>query len=207
MNAYYDVNTVSYDKIAAKWDDFRKTCDINKCVEEFADLLSEGAVILDAGCGTGVPIAKYLTNRGFSVVGIDPSSEMIKRARALRLKSARFTQCGFLDFETEEKFDAVIAFDSLWYIPVEDQPKIYEKASSLLKDGGLFMFSHGKEHGSVQGGMFGADFVYFALSLREVESNLKDNGFVIQREDTDYAEPTTGTRDLLVFAKKALKTT
>lgn len=207
MNAYNDVNTASYDKIAAKWDDFRKTCDINKCVEEFADLLPEGAVILDAGCGTGVPIAKYLTKRGFSVVGIDPSSEMIRKARRLRLKNASFSQCGFLGYDSDIKFDAMIAFDSLWYIPLEDQPEIYKKASSLLKDGGLFMFTHGKEHGSIQGTMFGENFIYYALSAEEIRQNLKICGFEILREDADYAEPTTGTRDLLVFAKKALKTT
>ena len=108
----------------------------------------------------------------------------------------------FLNFKTDLLFDAVIAFDCLWYIEHERQREIYEKAASLLKNGGYFMFTHGKENGEVSGDMMGKTFYYSALSLDETLTLLKQNGFETLRAETDYSEQTSGTRDLLVFAKK-----
>lgn len=200
----YEKNAVSYDRIVEKWNDFRKNCKINKCVEEFVILLKKGASILDVGCGTGYPISDYLSKNSFKVTGIDPSEKMLEKARALDPENAQFIKSDFLSFKTDEKFDAIIAFDSLWYIPVEKQPLIYKKASSLLNRGGYFMFTHGDEHGETQGEMFGETFYYAALSSQEITALLQENGFKVVRMQKDYKEPTTGTRDLLVFAKKTI---
>ena len=150
-NKKYSLNAAAYDKIADEWQDFRKTCVVNKCVEEFCAILPDGARVLDAGCGTGYPISAYLVARGYNVTGIDPSEKMLEKAKALRLKNARFFKSDFLGFETGEKFDAIIAFDCLWYIEPDRQREIYSKAASLLKDGGYFMFTHGKENGEIDG--------------------------------------------------------
>lgn len=201
-NKKYSLNAAAYDKIADEWQDFRKTCVVNKCVEEFCAILPDGARVLDAGCGTGYPISAYLVARGFKVTGIDPSEKMLEKAKTLRLENARFFKSDFLGFETGEKFDAIIAFDCLWYIEPDRQREIYSKAASLLKDGGYFMFTHGKENGEIDGEMMGETFYYAALALCEVDALLNKNGFDVVRKETDYAEPTTGTRDLMIFAKK-----
>jgi 2-polyprenyl-3-methyl-5-hydroxy-6-metoxy-1,4-benzoquinol methylase len=36
------------------------------------------SAILDVGCGGGIPIAKYLVEKGFRVTGIDSSEKMIR---------------------------------------------------------------------------------------------------------------------------------
>lgn len=195
-------NRLSYDKIADKWSDFRNKCVTNKCVEEFAELLPCGARVLDVGCGTGYPIDRYLTDKGFEVVGIDVSEGMLSHARALCLDKADFIKCDFLDYNDSKKFDAIIAFDSLWHVPLADQAKLYEKAAELLKTGGFLMFTHGKDRGEVENPMFGETFCYAALGLDELLRALKRNGFQIVRFEKNYKEKTTGTRDLLVFAKK-----
>lgn len=64
------------------------------------------------------------------------------------------------------------------------------------------MFTHGKECGKTSGEMFGERFRYAALGSDEVTQLLVQNGFDILRKETDYSEATTGTRDLLVFARK-----
>lgn len=195
-------NRLSYDKIADKWSIFRSKCVTNKCVEEFAELLPDGARVLDVGCGTGYPIDRYLTDKGFEVVGIDVSEGMLSHARALCLDKADFIKCDFLDYNDNKKFDAIIAFDSLWHVPLADQAKLYEKAAELLKTGGFLMFTHGKDRGEVENPMFGETFGYAALGLDELLRALKRNGFQIVRFEKNYKEKTTGTRDLLVFAKK-----
>lgn len=198
----YAHNALAYDKIVESWHDFRKNCKINKCIEEFVSYLNYGSEVLDAGCGTGYPISDYLTKRGFKVTGIDPSEKMLEKALSLNLNDAEFIKSEFLSFSPTKTFDAIIAFDCLWYIAPENQPDIYKKAAELIKSGGYFMFTHGATHGEIQGEMFGENFFYSALSLKEVKSLLSQNGFDIVRIETNYSEPTTGTRDLLVFAKK-----
>ena len=198
----YALNASAYDEIADEWHKFRKTCKVNKCVKEFCSLLPEGANVLDAGCGTGYPISAYLSECGFKVTGFDPSEKMLEKAKALNLRNAKFYKSDFLNFKTDLLFDAVIAFDCLWYIEHERQREIYEKAASLLKNGGYFMFTHGRTNGEIYGEMFEENFRYAALDLDTVIKLLRENGFETLRIETDYKEITTGTRDLLVFARK-----
>ena len=108
----------------------------------------------------------------------------------------------FLEYDEGGKFDAIIAFDSVWHIEEASQAAIYPKFAALLKDGGYLLFTHGKSRGSVKGEMMGQSFYYSALDVKDVKKLLIDNGFEIVNLIEDYQEKTTGTRDLLVIARK-----
>ena len=202
MDEFTLKNGDAYDKISEKWQSVRDKMPMNECIIKFCRLLKPNAKILDAGCGTGYPTDKYLTDNGYSVKGIDISRKMIEKARLLNLKNAEFEQCDFLSYKNAEKFDAIIAFDSLWHISQDKQPEIYKKAASLLKSGGYFLFTGGKERGSCRGEMFEETFYYAALDTREIIELLEKNGFEIVQIETDFKEETSGTRDLFAIAKK-----
>ena len=136
------------------------------------------------------------------MVGLDVAENMLTKAQALGLQNAQFFHADFLDFQTQERFDGVIAFDCLWHIEESLQPTVYEKVASMLKSGGYLLFTHGKRTGTVTGKMFGAEFVYSALDKDEVKTLLIRHGFEIVRWEEDYMEKTTGDRELLVVAKK-----
>lgn len=123
----------SYNKICGQWSDFCSSRKVNKCIEDFAELLEPQCKILDVGCGTGYPIDDYLANRGFIVTGIDISEEMIKRAESLKLPNAKFFTEDILKFYPDEQYEAIIAFDSLWHIEHDRQEDIYN-----------FIFTYGK---------------------------------------------------------------
>src|ERR1700688_1442866 len=53
----------------------------NRWLDRFSALLPKGASILDMGCGSGEPIARYLIDRGFAVDGVDTSSTLIVLCR------------------------------------------------------------------------------------------------------------------------------
>ena len=197
-----DIIKNAYNKICDQWDKTRKNSPVNKCIEDFAEYLKPGSKILDAGCGTGFPISAYLSNRGFSVTGIDISEKMIKKAKKLNLSDADFLVCDLLDFNTSEKYDAVIAFDSLWHISHERQEEIYCKVSSLLNNCGYFLFTHGKNNGEIFGSMFGQEFYYSALDKDTVLDLLIKNGFYIISCIENYEEKTTGDRELIIVAEK-----
>jgi methionine biosynthesis protein metW len=194
----------SYDKICEQWCDFRKNTKINRCVAEFSELLRPGSKVLDAGCGTGYPISAYLVEKGFAVTGIDISERMIEKARRLGLKSASFLVRDLLDFHPPEKYDAVIAFDSLWHVSHDRQKEIYAVVSSLMNIGGYFLFTHGDKDGSIVGEMFGERFYHSALDVEEVHALLAACGFSVLSSVENYKEETTGDRGLLVIAKKTV---
>lgn len=160
------------------------------------------ANVLDIGCGTGYPIDVYLTGRNDRVTGIDPSVRMLEKAISLKLEKARFYCTDLFSFETAETFDAAIAFDSIFHIPLTMQHAIYPKVSWLLKPNGIFLFTHGIKSGTVHGSMFGEPFSYSALDKEALLKALDNSQFDIVEFHENYQAPITGTRDVLILAKK-----
>lgn len=197
-----NINKESYDKICDRWHEYRSRSAINRCVAEFCAYLKPHAHVLDIGCGTGYPVAAYLAEQGFSVTGIDISEKMIEKAKALRLPRADFMVKDVLAFKPAEKYDGVIAFDSLWHVPMENQAELYGLIASFMKVGGYFLFTHGKTKGSVSGEMYGEMFYYSALNREDVHKLLNNNGFRLLSSVENYAEETTGDRELLIAAEK-----
>jgi len=50
-------------------------------LDRFCDLLRPGAAVLDIGCGSGLPVARELIQRGFDVTGLDAASTMLELFR------------------------------------------------------------------------------------------------------------------------------
>ncbi|MGN0782303.1 MAG: class I SAM-dependent methyltransferase [Christensenellales bacterium] len=197
-------NAAAYDKICERWSRIRDKSPINLCVVRFAELLEKNCRVLDVGCGTGCPIDVFLTEQGFSVVGIDVSPKMIEKARALGLKNAHFLTADAAQYFSEEKFGGVVAFDSLWHLPQSRQEEVYRRIAAMLVCGGYFLFTHGKTAGSAEGEMFGEKFFYNALDASFVKEILEGCGMKILSMTEDYREETTGHRELLVVAKKII---
>ena len=97
--------------------------------------------ILDIGCGFG-DFSRYAIKQGAaSVLGIDPSYNMIQEAKKLTHESSIiFQQLGIENFESKpDTFDLVVS--SLAFHYVEDFQDIASKISSWLKPGGYLVFS------------------------------------------------------------------
>ena len=109
-----------------------------------APLLADGARVLDLGCGNGVPVARELAER-CAVTGVDLSPVQIERARAL-VPQARFVCADMTTVEFEPGcFDAVVAFYSVFNVPLADQPALIERVAGWLVRGGRFLAMVGKE--------------------------------------------------------------
>jgi SAM-dependent methyltransferase len=89
--------------------------------------------ILDAGCGTGA-VMKYLARYG-EVTGFDFSAEALKFSR--RRGHRRLAQASVLQIPLADgQFDAVVSFDVLCEIGVDDRQALREFAR-VLKPGGI----------------------------------------------------------------------
>ena len=147
MVADFEKNAAAYNAICDSWAETRNKSPIYRCVVQFAALLEKGCHVLDIGCGTGFPIDAYLSGQGFSVTGIDVSARMLEKARKLNLKNARFLLADAAEYFSDEQFGGVIAFDSLWHLSRNKQLEAYFRIGAMLKRGGYFLFTHGKERG------------------------------------------------------------
>jgi SAM-dependent methyltransferase len=112
---------------------------LKRLVREAA--FSDGARILDAGCGPGLVSAAFL-DAGYQVEGVDLSSEMIERARnrcAFAGARARFRQASIFEPEIEESapFDGAVSRYVIHHML--DPGRFLARQVELLKPGGVLV--------------------------------------------------------------------
>jgi ubiquinone/menaquinone biosynthesis C-methylase UbiE len=112
-------------------------------VGELAGRLTDGARVLELGCGAGVPATALLAQR-FDVLGVDISAGQLALA-AQRVPSAAFLKADMTSLELPEaSFDAVTAFYSFNHIPRAEQQPLLAKIARWLRPGGLLLASFGR---------------------------------------------------------------
>ena len=99
-----------------------------------------GKRILDVGCGGGI-FAEPLAAAGASVVGIDPSVRSIEAAREHAARSGldvEYRVASAETFQSDERFDAVMAVDVLEH--VENLDATIAACARALRPGGVLGF-------------------------------------------------------------------
>lgn len=105
--------------------------------------LPAGAVVLDVGCGNGVPMARDLAAAGLTVTGVDLSDVQIDRARRL-VPGATFLRADVCELDLEvAAFDAVVALYSLIHVPLDRQPALLRAFARWLRPGGRLLVTVG----------------------------------------------------------------
>ncbi len=101
--------------------------------------------ILDLACGTGGPTLE-LARRGYIVVGVDLSEEMIQIARNKAEKQGLSNNVSFIvqdmtKIDYREEFDAVtLFFTSINYVLSDDDiQELFKRVYRALKPGGVFI--------------------------------------------------------------------
>ncbi|MBV9182418.1 MAG: class I SAM-dependent methyltransferase, partial [Acidobacteria bacterium] len=110
---------------------------------DVASCIPPRSLVLDLGCGNGIPIARTLLCAGHRVVGLDSSSAMLARFRnncpgavaVLGLAQS----CPFAD----SIFDAVVAWGVMFHLNPQDSIQAIARISQVVKTGALFLFTSG----------------------------------------------------------------
>ena len=137
-------------------------------IERFTRLLSPGAKILDVGCGTGEPIARYLIEQGFCLTGLDFSDGMLEMAKS-RFPNNSWYLMDMCKLELRETFEGIIAWHSFFHLTPDNQRVTLQRFAKHLMPGGALMLTVGPGEGEVLGHV-GDDKVYHAsLSFDEYE--------------------------------------
>ncbi len=195
------LNKDAYNKIARQWAESRDNSFLSQLVIDFAGCVKYKGKILDIGCGTGYPIARYLSDKGFEITGIDITENLLAKAKALNLPNASFYLIDFFEFIPETKFDGVIAFDSFFHFPKEKQAEIYSRVGSWMVPEAYLLFTHGATEGETMGEMFGEEFYYSCLNTPDVHRLLENSGLEVVQSIENYTEKDMD-RDLVILARK-----
>ena len=161
-----------YDRNAEGFDRHRsKTLFEKSWLDCLADTLPQKAEILDLGCGSGDPIAKYFIGLGHLVTGVDFSAPMLKIAEQ-RFSHNLWVQMDMRQLDLSKRFDAIIAWNSFFHLTRDEQRAMFPLFANHLKPGGKLLFTTGPSDGEVAGTVNGEAIYHASLSADEYTSLL-----------------------------------
>ncbi|BCS54343.1 trans-aconitate 2-methyltransferase [Geobacter sp. SVR] len=174
-----------YDKIAQWWHE--RHHDSRYGMNQLGMALKfvpNGESALDVGCGAGGRIIRALEDRGFAVTGIDVSEEMIKLALRNHPKASFLVQ-DICTWETDRKFDLIVAWDSVFHLPLQMQRPVIDKLCGLLKKNGVLMYTFGNATGEHTDRWHEDEFYYSSIGINGNLAALIDNGLTVVHLELD----------------------
>lgn len=106
-----------------------------------------GARVVDVGCGNGA-LTAALAERGYRVLGIDASPDMVAAARSLH-PDIPFIVADACTFALEEPADVIFSNAVFHWVDAERQPELLARVSANLVPGGQLVCELGG-HGCAQ---------------------------------------------------------
>ena len=157
-----------------------------------ASSITPRSLVLDVGCGNGIPITRALMREGHRVIGLDSSSAMLARFKqncpeAFAVKGV-IESCPF----AEGVFDAAVACGVIFHLNPEDAIRAIANVARTLKRGAPFLFTSGDEDAfdAKEGTMNGVVFRYFSHSAESYQRILGDHSFTLVRVHRDSGNNT-----------------
>lgn len=131
----------SYSRIALKYHKQRGKYPNIKLISKFTRRIPKASKILDLGCGAGVPVSKFLANKGYKIIGVDFADGMLKLARK-NVPKAKFIKMDITDLKFKSNsFDGAVSFYAIIHVPREKHPKIYKRLHKILKPKAIMLLN------------------------------------------------------------------
>lgn len=155
---------------------------------------------LDIGCGCSGRFIDALARHGFQVEGVDVSERMIELARQCH-PHISFHHEDIREWKLPRKYDFLLAWDSVWHVPLDWQESVLRKICEALAPGGVFMFTTGglDKAEEKSDSCMGPPMYYSALGIPKTLELLARFGCVCRHLEYDqYPE-----QHLYIIAQKA----
>jgi len=186
-----------YDEIALTKDDATTACDFNLRDLEIdlgLESIRDGDAVLDVGCGLGVALRRYATERRIRAFGIDYSGNMVGAARE-RLDEAApdldidFREASVIELPYDDDgFEVVTSHRCLMaLLDWELQQRALLEIRRVLKPGGALVLMEGTFDG-----MDRLNFYRRTFGLDEIDPSGKERLFTLkfhERELLEFIEP------------------
>ena len=160
-------------------------------LDSFRSIVPAGTAILDIGCGSGQPIARYLIEQGHSVTGIDSSPEMIDICRE-HFPDGDWRIGDMRELALGETFGGIIAWDSFFHLDHDAQRAMFAIFRKHATPHAALLFTSGPRHGEAIGDLHGEPLYHASLDSEEYRALLGANGF--QTVAHIIEDPTCGRR-------------
>jgi trans-aconitate methyltransferase len=155
--------------------------------------------VLDLGCGSGRPIARYLIDKGCAIVGVDSAPEMIALCRA-SFPRGDWRVADMRELSLKRRFDGIIAWDSFFHLAFDDQRRMFPIFRDHAGPGAALMFTSGPAHGEAIGEFEGERLYHASLASAEYKSLLDANGFDVVAHEVE--DPTCGHHTIWLALRK-----
>lgn len=160
-------------------------------LDRFCGLIPPQSSVLDCGCGAGDPIARYFSEQGFAVTGIDSSASMVRMFQA-RLPHQRALMRDMRTLSLGEAFNGILAWDSFFHLGPWDQMRMFRTFRSHAAPRAALMFTSGPSHGEAIGLLEGEPLYHASLDAAEYCRLLEQHGFAVISTVTE--DPNCGGR-------------
>ncbi len=165
-----------YDKIAKWWHENHVNSSYGlEQIERAVRYCNQKGSALDVGCGSGGRIIRKLIQENFTVYGIDASAEMIAIAQSEH-KDINFINCNIIDWESDQKFDLIIAWDSIFHLPMAQQNPVIAQLCRMLKDSGILIYTFGDAVDEHESEWHGDHFPYSSIGISGNLNTIMEGG-------------------------------
>lgn len=147
-------------------------------LERFTAGLPDGGRVLDLGCGTGQPLARWLVRRGLAITGVDSSAAMLAHATTL-LPDQEWLRNDMRGLQLGRRFDGVLAWDSFFHLCHDDQRAMFGVFAAHAAPGAMLMFTSGPADGEAIGEFEGEPLFHASLAPEEYRRLLEAHGFAV----------------------------
>lgn len=146
--------------------------------ERFRDVMPAGADVLDLGCGSGEPVARYLIEAGHRVTGIDSAPTLIGLCRS-RFPDETWIAGDMREVSLARRFGGVVAWNSFFHLTPYDQRAMFKIFRDHAEPGAALMFTSGPGAGEAIGAYQGEPLYHASLDTAEYETLLAAHGFSV----------------------------
>ncbi len=166
-----------YERHARAWDEERgKSLMERAWLDRFKAAIPSGEAILDLGCGSGEPIARYLIASGLHVTGVDSSSSLVELCQE-RFPDEEWIVGDMREVRLDRRFGGILAWDSFFHLTPDDQRRMFAVFDAHAGEGAALMFTSGPRAGEAIGSYRGEALYHASLDPTEYEALLKAHGF------------------------------
>src|SRR3989344_6830641 len=189
-----------YDKAAENYLIQRGLFENFAYLDKLVTLLPKGSEILDIGCGAGVPLDKYLIEKGYILRGVDISEKQIELAKK-NVPQASYDVKDMSELKDGEyHVDAVVSFYAIFHTQKETHREMLKKFNSFLRPGGLLLVTMGASEWEGEETFHGVPMYWSHYGTEENKKIIQEAGFQLIFDGLDESG---GEKHQVILAQKA----
>ena len=182
-----------YERHAADWIKDRGQDLFEKpWLDRFLALVPPAGRLLDLGCGSGEPIARYMVSQGYDMTGVDASPSLISHCQATFPDQAWLT-ADMRSLDLGATYDGIVAWHSFIHLTPDDNRRMVPILRRHSRPGTVIMFTCCREPGDMLGTYRGEALYHGGIDQDEFRRLLKTHDFDVLehvREDPDCGHAT-----------------